>query len=334
MVLLFLLISFAHLGQAQPIEIDIGSPQIVRPDASTILTEEQIKNSFATTSEDALRAVPGLIVSRSGGVGQPSFIFIRGADSDGTLVLLDGMPINDPSTNGNSFDFSALNMDNIARIEIWKGPQSVLFGSGATGGVINFVTKKGHGPLQAETALEVGSWNTSKADISARGSSSTFAYSASAERYQTNGISASSEPVGGTLERDGSSRDTYSARLGWKPDSSSEVELMLRWSDKMADLDYAPSNAGPYFLEPDALNYRMTSQTSNVGVRGEKQWNAKFDSTVLLARAGIDRWYDNDGDANNSAWLRGHYTGVAYHLDNSNRWEFADGWTLFIWTKR
>ena len=79
------------------------------------------------------RRRPGLSVARSGGVGQPTSVFIRGAESDQTVVLIDGVQIYDPSTTAGYFDFENLLTNDITRVEILRGAQSTLYGSQAHG---------------------------------------------------------------------------------------------------------------------------------------------------------------------------------------------------------
>ena len=112
----------------------------------SIVTGEDLGNEQVPMVSDALRYVPSLDVTRSGGPGQLTSVFTRGSDSDHTLVLIDGIVANDPTSPEGAFDFSTLTADNIDRIEILRGPQSTLWGSNAIGGVINIITKRGEGP--------------------------------------------------------------------------------------------------------------------------------------------------------------------------------------------
>src|SRR5262249_35014951 len=113
--------------------------------AITVITEEQMRDRQASSVADVLRMVPGLAVNRSGGgVGTLTQVRIRGAEANQTLVLIDGIEVNDPS-GGSEFDFGNLLTSGIERIEILRGPQSALYGSDAVGGVINIITKRGEG---------------------------------------------------------------------------------------------------------------------------------------------------------------------------------------------
>ena len=110
----------------------------------TVITNEEIQQQEAAMVEEVLRVVPGLDVVQNGSLGTTSNVFIRGAESDQTLVLIDGVEVN--SVTLGSFDFSNLTTDNIDRIEVLRGGGGTLYGSQAIGGVIQIITKKGEGP--------------------------------------------------------------------------------------------------------------------------------------------------------------------------------------------
>ena len=103
---------------------------------------------------DALRSLPGVSVSRLGGAGGLTQVRIRGAEGNHTVVLIDGIEAN-ASTSG-EFDFSDLTAEDIERIEVIRGAQSSLYGSGAIGGVINIITRAGKGPLAISGYAEGG----------------------------------------------------------------------------------------------------------------------------------------------------------------------------------
>ena len=111
--------------------------------AITVITEEEIRERQVTAVADILRTVPGVAVNRSGGgPGTLTQVRIRGAEANHTLVLIDGIEVNDPA-NGSEFDFGNLLASGVERIEILRGPQSALYGSDVVGGVINIFTKRG-----------------------------------------------------------------------------------------------------------------------------------------------------------------------------------------------
>src|SRR6185436_3266586 len=114
-----------------------------------------------STLADALREAPGLDVVPTGGAGQQASLFAGGANSNHTLVLFDGLRINDPSTPGSSFDAGQDTLAGLARIEIVEGPMSAMFGSDAIGGVVNLIPRHGgEGALNARLDIGGGSFGT------------------------------------------------------------------------------------------------------------------------------------------------------------------------------
>lgn len=142
-------------------------------------------------AENALSSVPGLSFTVSGGPGQTRSLLIRGAKAEHTLVLIDGIPVNDPLSPSRAFDFGQIPVDEIERVEVIKGPQSVLYGSDAIGGVVHIITKK-----NSATRLKVegGSYGTFKARAA------TLGFHAGYEK--SSGFSAADERDGNT-EADG-----------------------------------------------------------------------------------------------------------------------------------
>ena len=151
-----------------------------------------------TVVSDLLAQTPGLSVSRAGGVGQPTSVFIRGAESDQTVVVIDGVQLNDPSTTAGGFNFENLLVGNISRIEILRGAQSTLYGSQAMGGVINISTADPEAPSGGGVDLEGGSHNTGYVAADAGGKEGDLLWRISGDWNGTSGIPAFDEKFGGT----------------------------------------------------------------------------------------------------------------------------------------
>ena len=125
----------------------------------SLITREDIERRGSAFAIDLLRDVPGIAVSRSGGIGSQAQLRVRGSEANHVLVLIDGIEANDP-TAGDEFQFEHLATSDIERIEIVRGPQSALWGSDAVGGVINIITRRPTSPFEAEGQLETGSFDT------------------------------------------------------------------------------------------------------------------------------------------------------------------------------
>jgi vitamin B12 transporter len=205
---------------------------------------------------DALRTVPGLDVSESGGPGSTANVRIRGANTGQTLVMIDGIRINDPTTASGDFDFSILGPSAIERIEVLRGPQSALYGSDAMGGVINIITKSGKGPAQFSLRSEAGSYGTVTTSAALTGSQGAWTYAVTGGAGRSEGFSRygyripAIEAKFPNLENDGYNRLGGSARVGYDAGEGFRVETGILSSFTRSDYDAAsgafpdtPSNA-------------------------------------------------------------------------------------------
>jgi outer membrane cobalamin receptor len=158
----------------------------------TTFTAEDLARRRAPLVADVLRASPGAMVVRSGGVGSVTSLFVRGGESNHNKVLIDGIPVNDP---GGTFYFDNLTTDNLERIEVVRGAQSALFGSDAMASVVQLFTKRADPTGKPETAfaLEGGSYGTVRESASVLGRTRRFDYSLAAARLDTNNRVPNSE---------------------------------------------------------------------------------------------------------------------------------------------
>jgi len=179
--------------------------------AVEVITDEDLKGRQIRTVADALRLSQGLTVFSNGGPGTSTSVRIRGSNSDQVLVLIDGAIMNS-ATLGN-FDFANLTTDNIERIEILRGAQSMLWGADAMGGVINITTKRGVGALSASAFFEYGSFSSIREGGQVSGKTGIVDYSVALSRWDFTGFSAVNYRRGAT-ERDGFHNWQTSARLG------------------------------------------------------------------------------------------------------------------------
>jgi vitamin B12 transporter len=215
----------------------------------TVITADEIERSRQSSVVELLRDVPAVDVVRTGSYGSSTTVFIRGAKSEQTLVLIDGIEINDPMGLGRGANLAHLTTDNIERIEVVRGPQSTLYGSDALGGVINVITKKGSGPPTATISIEGGTHSTFREAVTAAGGTEVFDYSVSLSRFDTEGISSASEAFGNT-EKDGYSNTTFSGSLGWAPAEGTRINVLLRYVDAETEID---DGAGAGNDDPDRV---------------------------------------------------------------------------------
>ncbi|MGZ5914919.1 MAG: TonB-dependent receptor [Hyphomicrobium sp.] len=157
--------------------------------AVTVVTRKDLENRQIRYAADALRNLPGLEVSQSGGIGNLTQVRIRGAEANQTLVLIDGVEANNP-TDG-EFDFSNLATADIERIEIIRGPMSGVYGSSAVGGVINIITRGGRGPLTFTARAEGGSFDTGGTTVGMSAGNDKGSIAISYDRRKTDGFNIS-----------------------------------------------------------------------------------------------------------------------------------------------
>lgn len=211
----------------------------------TVLDNDQIVERQEVTVFDLLRSTPGVSVSRNGGIGTVSTLRIRGATSGQTLVLIDGVKVNDLSAPAGEFNFANLTTDAIERIEILRGPQSTLYGSDAIGGVINIITRRSDDPLNISGFIEGGSFGTFRGGINLGGKTKKTAFNLSLNGTRTDGISAADENAGNT-EKDGFRTISVLGRGDHKLTDNLTVNAFFRHADSRADFDAFDFNTGGF----------------------------------------------------------------------------------------
>lgn len=192
----------------------------------------------------------GIEVFNSGGIGKTSSLFIRGTNSEHTLVLIDGIEANDPMGATRAFDFGRLQLSDIERIEIVKGAQSLVHGSDALGGVIQIITKKGQGKTKAILNIEGGSFQTFKTHASVSGKSDFTDFHLSGTQITTQGYSAANEKDGNS-ERDGHKQKDISLRLGKDLHTKVSVDFITKYTEAQTDID---QGGGPNKDDPNFIN--------------------------------------------------------------------------------
>ena len=209
------------------------------PASVHVVTAETLRARQIDNFGDALRAVPGLSVARSGGRGALTSLFPRGGESDYTLVLVDGMRLN---AFGGGMDLSQLALANVERIEAVTGPQSALFGADAIGGVVQVVTMH-DGPVRVEGLAEGGSESTSRALATTSGSAGVWNWSGGFQRSASDGFTGTAAD-GEQVSNDDWWQRQSSGSFGWQPSPTGFVRLNAR------RLESERGAPGPYGSDP------------------------------------------------------------------------------------
>lgn len=247
--------------------------------AISVIDEQRLEELQATSITDALRTLPGVTAVTRGSVGSQSAVFLRGGNGSQTLVLVDGVRINDPSSPNAAFDFGALLTGNIGRIEVLRGPNSIIWGSQAIGGVINVVSIAPTEALVARVGADYGYAESLRGNVNLSGTSGMFEGSVGGAYYRTDGISAL---IGGT-EKDGFENASANGRL--KVNLADNFALDFRGYYNRGTIEYD----SPFGLGANAVP--VSKNTQFVGYVGAEfdLADGRFQNRVSYARTDIRR---------------------------------------------
>lgn len=214
-----------------------------------VIDSEMIESSKAIDVADLLRGLGGISISQSGGKGALSELRVRGSESNHILVMIDGVEVNDLG-QGDLANFAHLSLNNVERIEILKGSQSALWGSGAVGGVINIISKQGTAQTLTTVNAELGESDSQRLAASISGSKDALSYSGSVSHFETDGQNVS---LTGN-EKDGYRNDQVSANFDYQLSAESKLAFGIRYLEAKNEFDN--------FVPADADNHSDVEQTS------------------------------------------------------------------------
>ena len=222
--------------------------------AVTVIDKPAIDRNQDIGVTELLLRTPGVSIARNGGYGTNTTLRIRGAETDQTVVVIDGVKLNDPSSAGGGYNFANLLIGDAARIEVLRGPQSILWGSQAIGGVVNIVTPLPARAIEANLDIEGGSRNTISARGAIGGKAGPLAFRLGGQLFRTDGISAIAPAFGG-VERDGSRNDNVSGRavLTIAPGISADVRGY--YSTARTEIDATTADSAEYTLNREFVGY-------------------------------------------------------------------------------
>ncbi|HEY9234747.1 MULTISPECIES: TonB-dependent receptor plug domain-containing protein [Phenylobacterium] len=275
--------------------------------AITVLTPQDIKASQATDVSTLLSRTVGVSFARNGGVGAATTLRIRGAETDQTLVVIDGVKLNDPSSTGGGYNFANLLAGDIDRIEILRGSQSTLWGSQAIGGIVNISTREPQKPFEADLSAEGGSMGTSYFRGAAGGRTERLAWRLAASRYDTDGVSSYRYGE----EKDGYENTGVSGRALFQATDTISLDLRSVYSKGRNDFDGFLTDSRDHGETEDFVGY--------AGVNFELFGGALF-NRVAYAYTRTDRQNFNPDQA---------VTTTTFDARGENRrWEYQGVWKI------
>ena len=251
----------------------------------TVIDAEAITVRQSDTVVDLLRTVPGVTIGRNGGIGSTTSVYIRGAESDQTVALIDGVKLNDPSSPGGGFNFGNLLVGNIARVEVLRGSQSVLWGSQAIGGVINVITAEPTDELAANARAEYGWRDTQQLVGNISHKIGPVAASVGVGDFRTDGISSFSESRGGS-ERDGYRNFGAHAKANVELSDAVSVDLRGWYSRGKVGIDGFPA---PTFALGDTREYARTRELVGYSALNVTLLDGRFHNRIATAHTQTKR---------------------------------------------
>jgi vitamin B12 transporter len=268
----------------------IPTPESQVASSITLITAGEIEARQLQTLPDVLKDVPGLNVVRSGGPGGQTSVFMRGTNSDHTKVFVDGIDVNDPSSPTASFDFGLFLAQDIAKVEVLRGPQSGLYGSDAIGGVINIITKSGSGPASVVARVEGGSYGTFNQSAALGGSVDGFHYTANIEHFHSGATPVTPLDLLAPGEKridDYYDNLTASTKLGLDVNEVFDLGLVGRYTD--THLRNTGENFATFPGTPDST--QSADHTRQYYTRGTAHlalFDGHFEQTLGVAYSNLD----------------------------------------------
>jgi vitamin B12 transporter len=271
--------------------------------------------------------VPGLNVVETGAPGETSSTYIRGGNDEHTLVMMDGIPLNDPISTSRSYDYlDQLPLNNVQQIEVVRGPQSTLYGSNAMAGVVNIITKNGEGPLGGSASFEGGSYGTFHETASLNGGDSGGNFSLTGSRFDTAGFPSADQSFGNVVNNLDQNTNG-SLKLGSNLTSNLSENVLVNYVQSHTNIDDG-AGAG----QDDPNNFADQKQLI---VGSQTKWkllNGDWEQVLNISFVDDNRNYTdtlNSFYPNSSNTISG-YDGQSAQITWQNNLHLAPGETFVV----
>lgn len=293
----------------------------------SVIDKEMLEKLGGRTVGEILNTVAGTtIIGANNTLGTNQRISIRGASDGNVLLLIDGVPVNDPSVISNYFDLNFINASQIERIEILKGGQSTLYGSDAVAGVINIITKKANGKkISPYASADYGSYNTLNASAGVRGQTKLISYNAYAAGVSSKGFSSAYDSTGKAgFDNDGYHQYIFRGDLGLKLSQNVQWNFFGEYSRYKAAVD-----AGAFTDDKDFTITNKNALAGSNAIWKQKKGALHFNYEYNY----VDRFYldDSTDRASFAYFSRSNYIGKTHfaELYENYKWEHFD-WLIGV----
>ncbi len=274
----------------------------------TVITAAQIQQNAGRTIAQVLNEQAGLgLPGTLSNLGTVPSIYMRGAASGRTLILLDGAPVGDPSMISNEFDLNLVPLNQVERIEILKGAQSTLYGSDAIGGVINIITKS-KGAAFVSGALSYGSYGTKQGNLQFNSSINKLNYTIGFENQNADGFSSAKDITNkANFDKDGYQNNSFFVKAKYKIDSLWDLQLSSRKTAYTSAIDYGG------FMDDKDNEFKNATTMSGLVLKYKK---AKTNFQLQYQYTTQDRIYLNDSaDRSYLIYENNQYAGKTHFAD-------------------
>jgi vitamin B12 transporter len=242
----------------------------------TVIGRDAIERQVAGSVADVLRTVPGVSITRNGDSASTTSVMIRGSETRHVLVLVDGVPMDSQSTGGATWE--AIPLQWVERIEVVRGPASVVYGSDAMGGVVQIFTRKGKGAPHVEAGLGLSDQSTLNGDLSLMGAVGAWDFALGVAAETSHGFNASTTSRAGkaAADRDGHTSNTAQFKLGWLAAPGQRVQLGLSGQHVNNMYDASPTSN---------LNDQALKDSSHADLSWTADWLPNWRSAVALGQS-------------------------------------------------
>mgnify|MGYP001550110856 CR=1 FL=1 len=287
----------------------------------TVINRQLLEKSSGKTLSEILNTVAGVTISgATNNPGTNLTLDIRGASAGNALILVDGIPVTDPSVNNNYFDLNYLPIDEVERIEILKGGQSTLYGSDAVAGVVNIITKKNDKKyFSANAGITDGSYNTVKTTAGIGGNTKKINYSIQYTHLSSDGFSAAYDSTGNkNFDKDGINEYALNGNILFKLSKKFQLKLFNNYSEYKTDLDASAFT--------DEKDYSVTTKTFQTGT-GFIHYHSTGSLHFNYAFNYVSRDYLDDSSYRSSPYLdfsRSSFIGRTHYAELYNNWKYEN----------